>query len=92
MSVNEKTNVTIQPYNRSNTPLLDADLRKYLQDELQRLEASIKSLSTARIEVLDEPPLNPVRGMVKYNISPWDLLSDSSEGLVVYNGTAWVDV
>jgi hypothetical protein len=92
MAVNEKTNAVIQPYNRSNVPVLDVDLRKYIQDELQRLEASIRSLNTAGIEVLDEPPLNPVRGMVKYNITPWDALGNGSEGLVVYNGTAWVAV
>ena len=92
MAVNEKNNAVIQPYTRSNVPLLDVDLRKYIQDELQRLETSIRSLNTAGIEVLDEPPLNPVRGMVKYNISPWDALGDSSEGLIVYNGTAWVAV
>lgn len=92
MAVNEKTNAVIQPYNRSNVPVLDVDLRKYIQDELQRLEASIRSLNTAGIEVLDEPPLNPVRGMVKYNITPWDALGNGSEGLVVYDGTAWVAV
>lgn len=92
MAVNEKNNAVIQPYNRSNVPLLDVDLRKYIQDELQRLETSIRSLNTAGIEVLDEPPLNPVRGMVKYSVSPWDPLGDSSQGLVVYNGTAWVNV
>ena len=92
MTVNEKSNVVIQPHNRSNVPQLDVDLRKYIQDELQRLEASLRSLNVAGIEVLNEPPLNPVRGMVKYNISPWDPLGNSSEGLVVYNGTAWVDV
>lgn len=92
MSVNEKNNVVIQKYNRSNVPLLDIDLRKYIQDELQRLENAIRSLSIAGVEVLDEPPLNPIKGMVKYNVSPWDPLGNSSSGLVVYNGTAWVAV
>ena len=92
MAVNEKTNVVLSGYNRSNTPLLEQDLRKYLQDELQRIETSIRSLITSGVEVLDEPPLNPIRVMVKFNISPWDALGDGSEGLVVYNGTAWVDV
>lgn len=92
MAVNEKNNVVIQKYNRSNVPLLDIDLRKYIQDELQRLETAIRSLSIAGVEVLDEPPLNPIRGMVKYNVSPWDPLGNGSSGLVVYNGTAWVAV
>jgi hypothetical protein len=92
MTVNEKSNVVIQPYNRSNVPQLDVDLRKYIQDELQRLEASLRSLNVAGIEVLNEPPLNPVRGMVKYNVTPWDALGNGSEGLVVFNGTAWAAV
>jgi hypothetical protein len=92
MTVNEKSNVVIQPYNRSNVPQLDVDLRKYIQDELQRLEASLRSLNVAGIEVLNEPPLSPVRGMVKYNVSPWDALGNGSEGLVVYNGTSWAAV
>lgn len=92
MAVNEKNNVVIQKYNRSNVPLLDIDLRKYIQDELQRLENAIRSLSIAGVEVLDEPPLNPIKGMVKYNVSPWDPLGNGSSGLVVYNGAAWVAV
>ena len=90
MAVNEKTNVTINGYLRGKQPLLDEGFQRYLQDELQRIESAIRSLAVAGIEVLDEPPANPVKGMVKYNM--WDALGDSSEGLVVYNGTAWVAV
>jgi len=92
MAVNRKTNVTLSSYQRNNAPVIDENLIGYLQDELQRIEQSLRTLVTAGIEVLDEPPLDPVKGMVKYNISPWDPLGDSSEGLVLYNGTAWVDV
>ncbi len=92
MAVNEKSNVVLASYQRNNSPQLEQDLRKYLQDELQRIETSIRSLITSGVEVLDAPPLNPVRGMVKYNVSPWDALGDGSEGLVVYNGSAWSNV
>jgi len=92
MAVNEKRNVVLNPYNRGITPLLEQDLRKYIQDELQRIETSIRSLITAGVEVLDEPPLNPVRGMVKYNISPWDAIGDGSEGLLVFNGSSWARI
>ena len=92
MTVNQKTNVVLQGYNRNSAPLLEQNFIKYLQDELQRIEQSLRALNTAGIEVLDEPPLNPIKGMVKFNISPWDALGNGSEGLVVYNGTAWVAV
>lgn len=92
MAVNEKANVVLASYQRNNSPQLEQDLRKYLQDELQRIETSIRSLVTSGVEVLEAPPLNPIRGMVKYNISPWDALGDGSEGLIVFNGTTWVDV
>lgn len=90
MSVNEKTNVVINGYLRGKTPVFEEGFQRYLQEELQRIEASLRSLAVAGIEVLDEPPANPIKGMVKYNM--WDALGDSSEGLVVYNGTAWVAV
>jgi hypothetical protein len=92
MAVNEKTNAVLTGYARNAPPQLEQDLRKYIQDELQRIETSIRSLITSGVEVLDEPPLNPIRGMVKYNIAPWDALGDGSEGLVLYDGTSWVDV
>lgn len=92
MAVNDKTNVVINGYLRGKAPILEEGFQRYLQDELQRIESSIRSLAVAGVEVLDEPPTNPVKGMLKYNVSPWDPLGDSSEGLVLWNGTAWVDV
>ena len=87
MAVNDKTNVVLTGYTRGKTPVLDQGFEKYLQDELQRIEASIRSLMVSGIEVLDEPPQNPVKGMVKYNL--WDEFGDGTEQLVIYNGTAW---
>ena len=92
MAVNDKNNVVLNGYLRGKTPVFDEGFKRYLQDELQRIEASLRSLIIAGVEVLDEPPQNPVRGMLKYNVSPWDALGDGSEGLVLFNGTAWVDV
>lgn len=92
MAVNSKTHLVHQNYQRGKPPVIEEGLIKYLQDELQRLETTIKSIGAGSIEVLDEPPINPLIGTVKFNISPWDPLSDGSEGLVVWTGTAWVDV
>ena len=90
MAVNDKTNVVINGYLRGKSPVYKEGFDRYLQDELQRIEASIRSLAVGAIEVLDEPPANPVKGMVKYNA--WDEFDDGTEQLVVYNGTAWVAV
>ena len=92
MAVNDKTNVVLQTYERGQTPAIDENYVNYLENELQRIERSLRSLAVAGIEVLDIPPLNPIRGMVKFNISPWDAIGDGSEGLLVYTGNAWVRV
>ena len=92
MTVQEKTNITTTSYTRGQFPVFEDGQRLYIQEELRRIEASINKLNDAAIQVTDEPPANPLRGMVRFNLSPWDPLSDSSEGLVVYNGTAWVAV
>lgn len=92
MAVNEKVDVTVKSYVRSQRPVVSGDLTKYTMDELLRIENSIKSLVNSSIQVADQEPDNPQKGMVRFNISPWDALGDSSEGLVVYNGTSWVAV
>lgn len=89
MAVNNKNNVVINSYLRAKTPVFEEGFERYLQDELQRIEAAIRSLAIAAIEVLDEPPLNPVKGMVKYNVSPWDAIGDGTYGLCYYDGTSW---
>jgi hypothetical protein len=92
MAVNDKTNAVIQGYTRNPAPVLETDVIRYLHEELQRLERSIKTLAIGCPEVLDQPPSNPVRGMVKYSLSPWDPLGTGYQGLVVYNGTTWIQV
>ena len=56
MAVNEKNNVVLNGYQRGSTPVLEESVIRYLQDELQRIENSIRSLVVAGVEVLDEPP------------------------------------
>ena len=92
MAVSDKTDLIVSKYVRRQFPQLEEGVRRYIQDELQRIEQSISTLADAAIQVTDTPPDNPVKGMVRYNISPWDPLGDSSTGLVVYNGTSWVAV
>ena len=92
MTVSDKTNVVVQTYTRGQYPVMDNGLRRYFQDELQRIELAIGTLAQAAIQVTDTPPTNPIRGMVRYAISPWDPLGNGSTGLVVYNGSAWVAI
>ena len=92
MAVNEKTNITTTSYSRGQFPVFEHGQRLYIQEELRRIEAAINKLNDAAIQVADEPPANPLRGMVRFNKLPWNALGNNSEGLVVYNGTAWVAV
>lgn len=92
MAVSDKTDLLVSKYVRRQYPQLEEGVRRYIQNELQRIEQSIATVADAAIQVTDTPPDNPVKGMVRYNISPWDPLGDSSTGLVVYNGTSWVAV
>ena len=92
MAVDSKTNVTVQGYTRSQYPVFEEGMRRYLQEELQRLENAIRQLQVAAIVVADVEPENKIRGMVRYAVSPWNPLSNGFSGLVVYNGSAWVAV
>mgnify|MGYP006253782085 FL=1 len=67
-------------------------MRRYLQDELQRIENAIRQLQVAAIVVADVEPENKIKGMVRFAVSPWNPLSNGFSGLVVYNGNAWVAV
>ena len=71
MTVSDKTNVVVQTYTRGQYPVMDAGIKRYFQDELQRIETAIGSLAIASIQVADTPPTNPIKGMVRYAVSPW---------------------
>lgn len=92
MALNDKTDQLVTKYVRRQFPELEEGIRRYIQDELQRIEQSISTLASASIQVADAAPDNPVKGMVRYAVTGWDPLGDGSTGLMVYNGTAWVAV
>lgn len=92
MALNDKTNLLVQDYSRQQYPQLEEGIQRYIQEELRRIQTAVGSLANAAIQVTENPPDSPVKGMVRFNVSPWDPLGDGSEGLVVYNGTAWVAV
>jgi len=92
MAINNKTDTRATPYNRAQFPVYEEGVRRYIQEELQRIENSLRSANDAIIQVADKPPDNPLRGMVRYAISPWDALGNGYTGLVVYTGNAWAQV
>ena len=92
MTLSDRTNVLVQNYSRSQYPVLEEGVRRYFQDELQRIEIAINTLAQAAIQVAENPPDTPIKGMVRYAVSPWNPLGNGFTGLVVYNGTAWVAV
>ena len=92
MALNDKTDQLVSVYVRRQYPELEDGIRRYIQDELQRIEQSIATLASASIQVADAAPENPVKGMVRYAVTGWDPLGNGSTGLMVYNGTAWVAV
>ena len=92
MALEDKTNVLVTNYVRRQIPSLETSMRLYIQEELQNIEASIKKLSDASPQVSDDEPDSKRRGMVRYAVSPWDPLGNGYTGLVVYNGSSWVQV
>lgn len=92
MALDDRSDQVVTKYVRRQFPELEDGIRRYIQDELQRIEQSISTIASASIQVADQAPENPVKGMVRYAVSGWDPLGDGSTGLMVYNGTAWAAV
>lgn len=93
MSLSDKINLLVSRYVRRQIPRLEENnLGPYIQEELRELEASIRSLVDASIQVVDREPEGVRKGMVRYAVSPWNPLGTGFTGLVVYNGTSWVQV
>lgn len=92
MALDDRSDQVVTKYVRRQFPELEDGIRRYIQDELQRIEQSISTIASASIQVADQAPETPVKGMVRYAVSGWDPLGDGSTGLMVYNGTAWVAV
>lgn len=92
MATNTQTDVVISGYNKRPVPETLEAFRLYMSLELQSLERTIKSLEQGAIQVTDAAPDSPKKGMVRYAVSPWNPLANGYSGLVVYNGSAWVQV
>jgi len=63
MAISDKINMLVSTYVRRQAPTLSPEfLPNYLQEELREIEASIKSLADASIQVTDREPPNPRKG------------------------------
>ena len=92
MATNEITDVTVNAYVRRPVPSLEEIIKLYIAQELEAIENAVRSVIEGTIQVEDNPPDSPKKGMVRYAVSPWNPLGNGYSGLVVYNGTAWVQV
>jgi len=92
MPINRNTDLILNRYSRGNVPDNSDQLPDYLSEELQRLENAIRDITDASVQAVDNPPAEPRKGMVRFNILPWNPLSNNSQQLVVYNGNSWVAV
>ena len=66
---------------------MEEGLRRYFQDELQRIEVAVGTLAQAAIQVADTPPTNPIKGMVRYAVSPWSPVGSTTSVTVTYTVT-----
>ena len=92
MSINKLTSIVLGRYVKQNVPAVTEipdPLRQYLSDEFQSIEVNLQESADANLQVADVQPERPRKGMMRYAVSPWDPLSNGTQGLVVYNGSAW---
>ena len=90
MVASNVTDLVVNQYIRQPVPVNKDGMDTYLSGQLQEIENSMKTIGEGSIQVADTAPARPLKGMVRYAISPWDPLGDSFQGLVVYSGTTWL--
>lgn len=64
------------------------ELRKYVEEELRRLEKSIETIVYATPQVAIKEPDKKQTGLIRYAKSPWDPLG-TGDGWVYWDGSAW---
>lgn len=93
MDIND---LKVVSYRRASAPLLSRsqspeiiNLNTHLADELRKLETSLATLINAAPQVANEAPEKPMKGMIRYAVSPWNPLG-SGDAWVWFDGSAWV--
>lgn len=67
-----------------------AVVANWMYRELQEVATAINRLAILAPQVADREPTNPVRGMIRYEISAdWDPVGGGTDKYIVYDGTNW---
>ena len=90
MPANTVTDLVVNQYIRQPVPLNKDGMDVYLSGQLQEIENSMKTVGEGSLQVVDTPPARPLKGMLRYAVTPWDPLGNGFQGLVVYSGGAWL--
>lgn len=90
MVASNVTDLVVNQYIRQPVPVNKDGMDTYLSGQLQEIENSMKTIGEGSIQVADAAPVRPLKGMVRYAVSPWNPLGDNFQGLVVYSGTTWL--
>jgi len=88
MPINKIKDLFVRPYKRQGRSEFEESDRSYLDKELQNIEETAQDLSDAAVQIADNAPENPRRGMIRIAISPWNPGSGTDRGYF-YDGTAW---
>ena len=88
MPINILKDLFVRPYKRQGRSEFEESDRSYLDKELQSIEETVSDLSDAAIQIADNAPQNPRRGMVRIAIAPWDP-GDGSDRGYFYDGVDW---
>ncbi len=90
MATNTVTDLVVNQYIRQPVPQNPEGMAVYLSGQLQEIENSMKTVGEGSLQVVDKPPSRPLKGMLRYAVTPWDPLSNGFQGLVVYSGNVWL--
>ena len=91
MSVDQKTELTVEPWRPSSMPSSQDALLQWLSHEVQRLRATVASLVDAANQATDVAPKSPRNGLVRYAKGAW-ATSLAGEGLYVYKAGVWTHI
>lgn len=90
MVANTVTDLVVNQYIRQPVPRNPEGMNVYLSGQLQEIENSMKTVGEGSLQVVDQAPSRPLKGMLRYAVTPWDPLASGFQGLVVYSGSAWL--
>jgi len=94
MTVNERREFIPVPYVMDDVPTIGLDpindpLHRFAQEQFRLIQESLNSIARGTLQVADQEPREPLRGMIRINKLPWDPLKNGSEGIIAYNGSGW---